>query len=211
MRIVVSQWKSALAGALVLVGVAALSNAALAQAQGKLSDKSVDTLMNYAWQILPTKFTTPTGKVIEVDKAKRSEHSIPVESAREIIRVAYNSAQAQICELWEEQQSNFDTLMRRESAKKKWSDQQMLYITTLHRMTIHAVAGKLRVEEKDGNLKVFLEAIKPGEGKCDTDKKTKVKEAIVAYVAIDAPKGAAPAPGAPGAQPAPAPAPAAKK
>jgi hypothetical protein len=176
-----------------------------AQAQGKLSDKSVNTLMDYAWQILPSKFTTPDGRVIEVDKTKRAENSVPAENGREVIRVAYSSAQAQVCELWEEQQANFDALMRRELGRKKWTEQQMLYITTLHRMTIHAVAGKLRVEEKEGELKVLLEPIKPGEGKCTDEQKAKVKEAIVAYVNIDAAgqKGGA----APAATPAAAPPP----
>lgn len=160
--------------------------AAQGQPTGGLSDKSVATLMEYAWQILPTKFTAPSGKVIEVDKKnKRDQATIPVETAREVIRVAYNSAQAQVCEMWEEQATNFETLMRRENAKKKWTDQQMLYITTLHRMTIHTVAGKIRVVEKEGELKVFLEPIEPGKDTCPTDKKKKVAEAIESYVKID--------------------------
>jgi hypothetical protein len=179
-------FKSALAG---IVACAALASGAEAQAQGKLSDKSVNTLMEYAWQILPAKFTTPEGKVIEVDKSKRDGNIVPGDNGREIIRVGYNSAQAQVCELWDEQQANYDTLMRRELVKKKWTDQQLLYITTLHRMTIHAVAGKLRVEEKAGELKVFLEPIKPGETKCSDEQKVKIREAIQAYVAEDAPAG----------------------
>jgi hypothetical protein len=183
-------FKAGLVGAVALAGMA--TNVA-GQAQGKLSDKSVTTLMDYAWQILPAKFTTPAGKVVEIDKTKREANSVPVESAREIIRVAYGSAQAQVCELWEEQQANFDTLMRREHDRKKWSEQQMLYITTLHRMTIHAVAGKLRVEEKEGELKVLLEPIKPGEVKCTDEQKAKIRDSIVAYVNLDgaAEKGAA--------------------
>ena len=181
------------AGLVGTVALAGLATSLAAQTQGKLSDKSVTTLMDYAWQILPSKFTTPAGKVIEVDKTKRDANSIPMENGREIIRVAYSSAQAQVCELWEEQQANFDTLMRREHERKKWTEQQMLYITTLHRMTIHAVAGKLRVEEKAGELKVLLEPIKPGEGKCTDEQKAKLRETILAYVKIDAPaqKGAA--------------------
>lgn len=142
--------------------------------------------MEYAWQILPNKFTTPSGKVIEVDKKKREQAIIPVETARDVIRVGYNSAQAQVCELWEEQTANFDALMRREDAKKKWNDQQLLYITTLHRMTIHAVAGKIRVVEKEGELHVFLEPIEPSKTTCPDDKKKKVAEAIDAYVKLDA-------------------------
>jgi hypothetical protein len=190
MKMVFTLLKSGLVGAVALAG---LATSVAAQTQGKLSDKSVTTLMHYAWQILPSKFTTPAGKVIEVDKTKRDANSVPMENGREIIRVAYSSAQAQVCELWEEQQANFDTLMRREHERKKWTEQQMLYITTLHRMTIHAVAGKLRVEEKAGELKVLLEPIKPGEGKCSDEQKAKVRETILAYVKIDAPpqKGAA--------------------
>jgi len=172
-----------------LAASAALVVGAEAQTQGKLSDKSVNTLMDYAWQILPSKFSTPEGKVIEVDKSKRDGNTVPIENGREIIRVGYSSAQAQVCELWEEQQANYDTLMRREILKKKWTDQQLLYITTLHRMTIHAVAGKLRVEEKAGELKVILEPIKPGEGKCSDEQKTKIRETIQAYLAQDAPAG----------------------
>jgi hypothetical protein len=179
-------FKGALAG---MVACVVLTTGADAQAQGKLSDKSVNTLMEYAWQILPAKFTTPDGKVIEVDKSKRDGNIVPGENGREIIRVGYNSAQAQVCELWEEQQVNYDTLMRRELVKKKWTEQQLLYITTLHRMTIHAVAGKLRVEEKAGELKVFLEPIKPGETKCSDEQKVKIREAIQAYVGQDAPAG----------------------
>lgn len=186
MRMASTTFKSALAG---IVACAALASGAEAQAQGKLSDKSVNTLMEYAWQILPAKFTTPEGKVIEVDKSKRDGNIVPGDNGREIIRVGYNSAQAQVCELWDEQQANYDTLMRRELVKKKWTDQQLLYITTLHRMTIHAVAGKLRVEEKAGELKVFLEPIKPGETKCSDEQKVKIREAIQAYVAEDAPAG----------------------
>jgi hypothetical protein len=174
----------ALVAAAALAGVA---TTAVAQTQGKLSDKSITTLMDYAWQILPSKFTTPAGKVIEVDKSKKQENIVPMEMGREIIRIGYSSAQAQVCELWEEQQANYDALMRREQLRKKWSDQQLLYITTLHRMTIHAVAGKLRVEEKGGELKVFLEPIKPGEGKCTDDQKAKIRETITANLAIDPP------------------------
>src|SRR5690349_9290549 len=120
MRMAFTILKAGLVGAVALAGMA--TNVA-SQAQGKLSDKSVTTLMDYAWQILPAKFTTPAGKVIEIDKSKREANSVPVENAREIIRIAYGSAQAQVCELWEEQQANFDTLMRREHERKKWTEQ----------------------------------------------------------------------------------------
>lgn len=86
----------------LMIGVCAVACSLAATAKGQtqstggLSDKSVHTIMNYAWQILPAKFTAPDGKVIEVDKKKNEAAFVPIETAREVIRVAYNSAQAQI-------------------------------------------------------------------------------------------------------------------
>lgn len=164
---------------------------AQAQGTGGLSDKSVTTLMHYTWQTMPDKFTAPTGTVIQVDKKKPELTTIPMDVARDVIRVAYNSGQAQVCELWEEQAANFDALMRREKAKGKWTEQQMLFIIMLHKMTIHWVAGKVRVVEKDGELRAFLEPVEPSKASCPDDKKKKVADAIAAYVKLDG--GASPA------------------
>ena len=82
MRMASTMFLGAIAGMAVS---AALVVGAEAQSQGKLSDKSVNTLMDYAWQILPSKFTTPEGKVIEVDKSKREGNIVPVDAGRDII------------------------------------------------------------------------------------------------------------------------------
>ena len=96
--------KGAKAGAALLwAGAIMVAVASPAFAQNKeLSDKSVLTLMRYAWGMVPEKFTTPLGKTIIVDKAHASESVVPIEIAREVIRVARMSAYAQLCELPEE-------------------------------------------------------------------------------------------------------------
>ena len=104
-----------------VAGVLFTQMAAVAEAK-ELSDRSVKVLMNYAWSILPNKFTTQTGKVIEVDKKKRKAVMIPVPLARNIIQVARLSAHAQICNMSEEQAANYRAMMRAEHIKKKWSD-----------------------------------------------------------------------------------------
>jgi hypothetical protein len=181
----------------LMVGVCAMACSLAATASGQtqsaggLSDKSVNAIMTYAWQVLPSKFTAPNGKVIEVDKKKQEGAIVPIETARDVIRVGYNSAQAQVCEMWEAQSANFDTLMRVENAKKKWNDQQMLYITTLHRMTIHVVSGKIRVVDEKGELKVFLEPIEPSKEACPDEKRKKVADAIEAYVKANNPAATA--------------------
>ena len=75
--------------ALLWAGACMAAVAGPAFAQNKeLSDKSVLTLMRYAWGMVPDKFTTPLGKTILVDKTKASETVVPLEMAREVIRVA---------------------------------------------------------------------------------------------------------------------------
>lgn len=168
--------------AVTVLGLASLAFAGPVAAK-ELSEKSVRVLMEYAWTILPAKFTTPDGKVIEVDKkSKKKETLVPIEAARDVIKTGYNSAQAQLCEMWEEQTVNYDAMMLTQRAKFKWTDQQLLYITTLHRMTIHMAAGKLKVSEKDGEQIVSLEPITPGKDTCNDEKRKKVREAVAAQV-----------------------------
>jgi hypothetical protein len=80
--------------------------------------------------------------------------------------------------------------MRAQRAKNKWTDQQLLYLTTLHRMTIHMAAGKLKVTEKDGEQVVNLEPIEPGGDTCNDDKRKRVKELVAQQ--IDAAKAVMP-------------------
>src|SRR3954447_8752690 len=203
--------KGARAGAALLwAGAIMVAVASPAFAQNKeLSDKSVLTLMRYAWGMVPEKFTTPLGKTIIVDKAHASETVVPIEIAREVIRVARMSAYAQLCELPEEQRANYQTLMRREEAKTKWTDQQMLFINQLHLFTVMTLTGKVQLVEKDGDKQVVVQEGKPvkTESCTDTERK-KVQDQIMAYV-NSAPPPAAPAAAATAAPP-PAAAPPAK-
>jgi hypothetical protein len=175
-----------------------------ASAQNKeLSDKSVLTLMQYAWSLVPNKFTSPDGKVIEVDKSKPSEVVVPMETAREAIKVARLSAYAQVCDLIEEQRANYHTFMKREEAKGKWSDQQLLFINQLHLFTVMTLTGKVKLVEKDGDKEVILNSDKPEKAPTCTDtEKKKVESQIKSYVAANVPS--TPAPAAPAAA-APAP------
>jgi hypothetical protein len=178
--------------AALLAGAAA---PALAQTK-ELSDKSVMTLMKYAWGMVPQKFTTPLGKTIEVDKTKPSDAIVPLETAREIIHAARLSAFAQLCELVEEQRANYQTLMRREEAKAKWTDQQILFINQLHLFTVMTLTGKVALVEKDGDKQVIVQEGKPAKtGTCSDTERKKVQEQIMAFVSTN------PAPAAPAAAP----------
>ena len=162
--------------------LSAVAGPALAQNK-ELSDKSVLTLMRYAWGMVPEKFTTPTGKTIIVDKAHASDSIVPLDVAREVIRIARMSAYAQFCELPEEQRANYQTLMRREESKSKWTDQQMLFINQLHLFTMMTLTGKVQLVEKDGDKQVVLQEGKAFKSETCTDtERKKIQDQIMAYV-----------------------------
>jgi hypothetical protein len=170
-----------------LVWAAALTAAPLggwANAQNKeLSDKSVSVLMQYAWTMTPQKFTSPEGKTIEINKSKPNDVIVPVETAREVIRVARMTAYAQLCELAEEQRANYQTLMRREQARNKWSEQQLLYINQLHLFTVMTLTGKVQLVERDGDKEIVVHEGKPAKSETCTDtEKQKVQAQIAAYI-----------------------------
>lgn len=170
-------------GACLILGVAVLGQSATTGEAKELSERSVKVLMNYAWAILPSKFTTQNGKVIEVDKKKRDEVMIPVPLARNIIQVARLSAHAQICELPEEQTANYRAMMRVENDKKKWSDQQLLYISQLHLFTVMWLTGNVKVTEKEGEKEVTVnESKSPKRQTCTDVQRKQVKTQIEAYL-----------------------------
>lgn len=182
--------------AAAVAGAAQLASSTAVLAQGKdLSDKSIATLMDYAWAITPAKFTLPGGKTIEVDKNNRDAAMIPIESARDVVRTGRLSANAQICGLAEEQASNYQTMMKREVAKSKWSDQQTLYISQLHLFTVMMLTGKVAVvATENDNKEVKIEEAPKAEGKtptCSDAEREKVKNQILAYVGTET--GPAPA------------------
>ena len=174
------------------------SPGALVAQTKELSDKSVLTLMKYAWSMVPDKFTTPLGKTILIDRSKPSEAIVPMEAAREVIHIARLSAYAQLCELAEEQRANYQTFMRREQAKGKWTDQQLLFINQLHLFTVMTLTGKVQLVEKDGDKQVVVQDGKPAKTEsCSDTEKQKIQAQIMAFV------NANPTPPAPTAAPQP--------
>jgi hypothetical protein len=169
---------------LFLVASFAMLDAPPAWAQNKeLSDKSVNLLMHYAWALTPPKFTAPDGKTIEVDKTKPKDVIVPIEAAREVIRVARLTAYAQLCELDEEQRANYQTLMRREEAKASWTDQQLLYINQLHLFTVMTLTGKVAIVDKEGDKQVVVQDGKASKAESCTDtERQRIKAQIVAYI-----------------------------
>jgi hypothetical protein len=96
-------------------------------------------------------------------------------------------------------------MMRREEIKKKWTQQQLVYISQLHLTTVMLLTGRIRLVEKQGDKEVVVDDKKEPAQTCTDEQRAKVKELITAYVAASptvaaiaaiAPP-AAPRPGAP--------------
>lgn len=180
MRTMISA-KRTFVGVAVLAGMAVLAPVASA-AEGELSDKSVQVIMDYAWSLTPAQFSKKDGTMIVVDKSKREQAMVPLDVAREVVRVGRLSAHAQACNLPEEQTLNHRSLMKREVNKKKWSDQQELYINQLHLTTVMLLTGKIKLVEKDGDKEVVVDEKQAPQQTCTEEQRAKVRELIAAYV-----------------------------
>jgi hypothetical protein len=166
----------ACAATAVLVG--AVSPAAAQE----LSEKSVRSFMDYAWSLTPQQFSKQDGTVIVIDKKKPDEVMVPMDVAREVIRVGRLSAHAQICTLPDHQVVNHRSLMKREEEKKTWSEQQMVFINQLHLTTVMLLTGRIRVVEKEGDKEVVVDEGKASQKTCTEEERAKVRDTITAYV-----------------------------
>lgn len=172
-----------------LLGVTALAlGCAFPVADGRAeattlpSDKAVESIMNYAWAMLPGQFTNKDGKVIVVDKTKRESVEVPKDVAREVVRVGTLSAHAQACNLPEEQSLNHRSLMKREVDKKTWTDQQKLWINQLHLTTVMVLTGKIKAVETEGGKEISVVETKAATNTCTPEQAQAVKDKIKAYV-----------------------------
>lgn len=168
--------------AMALALVVASAGTAISADAKELSEKSVRTFMEYAWSLVPAQFTKPNGEIVQVDKKKKDDVLVPVEVAREIIRVGRVSAHAQVCNLPVDQVANYRSMMQREADKKKWSEQQMIYINQLHLTTVMLLTGKIKLVEKQGDKQVVVEERKSPVQTCTPEQAEQVKQVIEAYV-----------------------------
>jgi hypothetical protein len=182
--------------ALTLWGTAAPAGAQ------ELSEHAVKSFMEYAWSLTPQQFSKPDGSVIVIDRTKKAQIEVPVDVARRVIMAGRLSAHAQICDLRDEQVQNHRALMRREEAQKKWTQQQLVYISQLHLTTLMLMTGRIKLVEQEGDKQVVVDEKKQPPQTCTTEQREKVKEMIEAYVAASpapnfADAGQKPAAGAP--------------
>jgi hypothetical protein len=168
---------------LLLVATAAAPLSLQAQPKGH-SDRSVQTLIEYTWSTMPGQFRHPNGELIIIDRAKRKEVMVPLEKAREVVGVADRSARAQYCGMAQEQEANFQTMMRRERVNDQWSKPQLVFITLLHATTVAYLTGTMKFQfGADGEKDVEIVTRGPAWTEaCTDDVRDKIRTRIMAYI-----------------------------
>jgi len=167
--------QSALIAGLVFAGGAARAE--------ELNDKTVNWLTEHAFSMLPDRFTTADGKVIKIDHSKMEEYLVPPDAAREVIKVAYDSARAQVCRMMDKQRDNYQALVKHQTDGGKWSEKQLLYIKQLHLFVVQFSTGTIKLTQVGDNQKVEvvptgdINKIKP----CSDDEKKVLGDRIDAY------------------------------
>lgn len=113
------------------------------------SDRTVDFLKTFVEGFLiPDEIPRSDGTKIKVDrkdKAEMGKFAIPRDDMRRIIRIAHSGANAEICERVDLQQSAYRWMRGEEHKKKKWSDQQLFFISRLYVATVMWQTGQASV------------------------------------------------------------------
>lgn len=187
-----------------------------------LSDSAVRVMSTFALSIVPDQVPAgPGGQMVKLDKSDPNKYLIPIDDARQIIRVATRSAYAEVCQLPELEKANFDAMIRGEKLRG-WTAQQMMFIHALHTFATSYFAGNVKITESDadqsGSLaKEGAAAANAAKGaattittkklECAPGQKEKVTAAINAYVQSAPPATVATTPPAANPQAAQEPAP----
>ena len=143
-------WRS-LAVVLIMGLLAPHGVAQEAQTKGGPSDRAVRVLVSYTWQTMPKEIQKPDGSMVTVDGQDVDKFMIPMEDARRVVMIANRTADAQLCDLPRHQVANHRTLMKKETASKRWSDEQLAFIHMLHLVTVGTRTAD-RIEAREGGV-----------------------------------------------------------
>ena len=113
-----------------------------------LSDSAVRVMSTFALSIVPDQVPAGPGvQMVKLDKSDPNKYLIPLDDARQIIRVATRSAYAEVCQLPEFEKANFDALIRGEKLRG-WTAEQMMFIHALHTFATSYFAGNVKITEQ---------------------------------------------------------------
>lgn len=168
-------------GVAVALGIATVGSlgaaAQEAKKQSKLSDRTVRVIMGAAFAGIPDELPSPDGKKVKIDRSDPKKFMIPLDDAREIIIKSVMSARAELCGLTDLKRKHFESIMRRELARKKWTPFQMTYIDVLQATTEIFMTGSQAIGEdakkEDDPSKDIRNTYK-----CSSEERQRVKAAV---------------------------------
>lgn len=113
------------------------------------SDRTVDFLKTFVEGFLiPKDIPLKDGKSLKVDLSNADQmkkFTIPRDDMRRVIRLAYNGANAEICKREDLQRTAYNWMKDQELKKKKWSNEQLFFISRLYIATVMWQTGKAQV------------------------------------------------------------------
>lgn len=144
------RWISPVFASIIILTLSASASGAVEKtSKNEIKDKTVQTLMHFAYGLMPEAYTGPDGKKIKIDKTNQKQVMIPIDDARRIVRVAYRSAKAQNCDLKIMQTLNHNAMVKYETVFKTWTTQQKLFINQLHLFTVLYLTGNVKVQDTE--------------------------------------------------------------
>lgn len=111
------------------------------------SDRAVRVIMSYAFAAIPDELPKRDGEVVKIDRNNPEKFMIPIEDARQIIRLASLSARADLCGLKDLERKHFGNIMKHERTVKKRTSYQILFIELMHATTGLVMTGSVQVGE----------------------------------------------------------------
>ena len=173
----------------VSLGIFLFSTSAIAQDAEKkpeIKDKTVKTLMRFAFGLMPEVYTGPDGKKITINKKNPDEVIIPIDDARRIILVADRSAKAQNCDLKVMQTLNHNAMVKYEQVFKNWTEKQKLFINQLQLFTVLYMTGNVKFNQKEKTKEEIAADVKNSElkntYKCSNEERKKVAASVDEYL-----------------------------
>ncbi len=187
---------SAICAVLAAIGVSlatVMPAGAQSDAKNQPSDRTVDFLKTFVHGFLiPKEIPLADGSKIKVDRANKEEmkkFDIPRDDMRRVIRLAYNGANAEVCNRIDLQEGAFQWMKQQERKKNKWSKQQLFFISRLYLATVMWQTGRAQVvaEDQSPTEKVAtktdkLKAAEPKKKVVCTDAKKKGVERFEAFL-----------------------------
>jgi hypothetical protein len=153
----------------------------VAPATAQISDQSVKWYIQFVWNNLGTQFSDRDGTVIKIDKAKRDEIVVPIETARKVIIGGWRGARTRVCDMPREFNQNFAATRLMINREGDWTSQQRHFMKELYQRVVQLNSGKTKVVVSEDGKVVKEEEMKSKAIKdCTDEERASLRKEIAA-------------------------------